>query len=40
MPAKMMAIAKDLGYSETAFLMESNTADFKLRYFTYYELVL
>ena len=34
MPAKMMAIAKDLGYSETAFLMESNTADFKLRYFT------
>ena len=29
-----MAIAKDLGYSETAFLMESNTADFKLRYFT------
>ena len=34
MPAKMMAIAKDLGYSETAFLMESNTADFKIRYFT------
>ena len=33
-PAKMMAIAKDLGYSETAFLMESNIADFKLRYFT------
>lgn len=34
MPAKMMATAKDLGYSETAFLMESNTADFKIRYFT------
>lgn len=34
MPAKMMAIAKDLGYSETAFLMESNTANFKIRYFT------
>lgn len=33
-PAKMMAIAKDLGYSETAFLMESNLADFKIRYFT------
>ena len=34
MPAKMMAIAKDLGYSETAFLMESDVADFKVRYFT------
>ena len=33
-PAKMMAIAKDLGYSETAFLMESDVADFKVRYFT------
>ena len=33
-PIKMMAIAKDLGYSETAFLMESNLADFKIRYFT------
>ena len=30
----MMAIAKGLGYSETAFLMESNLADFKIRYFT------
>ena len=34
MPAKMMAIAKDLGYSETAFLTESDVADFKVRYFT------
>lgn len=33
-PTKMMAIAKDLGYSETAFLMEPNLADFKIRYFT------
>ena len=33
-PLKMMAIAKELGYSETAFLMESNLADFKIRYFT------
>ena len=33
-PAKMMAIAKDLGYSETAFLMESNFVDFRIRYFT------
>ena len=33
-PAKMMAIAKDLGYSETAFLIKSNIADFKIRYFT------
>lgn len=33
-PEKMVAIAKDLGYSETAFLMESNLADFKIRYFT------
>lgn len=34
MSAKMMAIAKGLGYSETAFLMESDVADFKVRYFT------
>ena len=34
MPKKMIAIAKDLGYSETAFLMESDAADFKIRYFT------
>lgn len=30
----MAAIAKDLGYSETAFLIKSNVADFKIRYFT------
>ncbi|ENR6336707.1 PhzF family phenazine biosynthesis protein [Listeria monocytogenes] len=29
-----MAIAKQLGYAETAFLTESNCADFKLEYFT------
>ncbi|MBC1806233.1 PhzF family phenazine biosynthesis protein [Listeria sp. FSL L7-0993] len=29
-----MAIAKQLGYAETAFLTESNHADFKLEYFT------
>ncbi|MDE6149634.1 MAG: PhzF family phenazine biosynthesis protein [Ruminococcus sp.] len=33
-PVDMAVIAKDLGYSETAFLMESNIADFKIRYFT------
>lgn len=33
-PAEMTAIAKELGYSETAFVMPSDTADFKLRYFT------
>lgn len=33
-PADMAAIAKDLGYSETAFLIKSNVADFKIRYFT------
>ena len=33
-PADMVAIAKDLGYSETAFLIKSNVADFKIRYFT------
>ena len=34
MPANMMVIAQDLGYSETAFLTESDVADFKVRYFT------
>jgi len=34
MPADMAAIAKNLGYSETAFLIKSNIADFKIRYFT------
>ena len=34
MPANMMVIAKDLGYSETAFMTESDVADFKVRYFT------
>ncbi|EAE8347066.1 PhzF family phenazine biosynthesis protein [Listeria monocytogenes] len=29
-----MAIAKQLGYSETAFLTDSNFADYKLEYFT------
>ena len=33
-PADMAAIAKDLGDSETAFLIKSNVADFKIRYFT------
>ena len=33
-PADMAAIAKDLGYSETAFLIKSNVADLKIRYFT------
>ena len=33
-PADMAAIAKNLGYSETAFLIKSNVADFKIRYFT------
>jgi len=33
-PADMAAIAKNLGYSETAFLIKSNIADFKIRYFT------
>ncbi|ELO8893664.1 PhzF family phenazine biosynthesis protein [Listeria monocytogenes] len=32
--AQKMAIAKQLGYAETAFLTESNCADFKLEYFT------
>ncbi len=29
-----MAIAKELGYSETAFVTRSNVADFRLEYFT------
>lgn len=32
--AEMAAIANTLGYSETAFLINSNVADFKIRYFT------
>lgn len=28
------AIAKEMGYSETAFVLDSNKADFKLQYFT------
>ncbi|EKO5610993.1 PhzF family phenazine biosynthesis protein, partial [Listeria monocytogenes] len=32
--AQKMAIAKQLGYAETAFLTESNCADYKLEYFT------
>lgn len=31
---QMQAIAKDLGYSETAFVMKSYVADFKVRFFT------
>ncbi len=30
----MQAIAKEVGYSETAFVMPSETADFKVRFFT------
>jgi len=30
----MQSIAKDVGYSETAFILNSNKADFKIRYFT------
>lgn len=33
-PEKMAVIAKDLNYSETAFLMGSDIADLKIRYFT------
>lgn len=33
-PEQKMAIAKELGYSETAFVTESEVADFKLEYFT------
>jgi len=29
-----MAIAKELGYAETAFITESSEADFRLEYFT------
>ena len=32
--AQKIAIAKKLGYSETAFVTKSNIADFKLEYFT------
>ncbi len=32
--SKMLEIAKEIGYSETAFLMESKNADYKIRYFT------
>ncbi|MBC1463081.1 PhzF family phenazine biosynthesis protein [Listeria welshimeri] len=32
--AQKMAIAKQLGYAETAFLTESNCADYKLEYYT------
>ncbi len=30
----MLSIAKDVGYSETAFIMKSLNADFKVRFFT------
>lgn len=33
-PAEMIAAARELGYSETAFLMDSDIADFKIQYFT------
>ncbi len=32
--SQKMEIAKELGYSETAFLSDSNKADFQLQYFT------
>lgn len=32
--AEMAAAAKKLGYSETAFLLDSTAADFRIRYFT------
>jgi PhzF family phenazine biosynthesis protein len=32
--SEMQAIAHKVGYSETAFVMESNKADFKVRYFS------
>lgn len=32
--AEMARAAKNLGYSETAFLLDSNAADFRIRYFT------
>jgi PhzF family phenazine biosynthesis protein len=31
---QMIGIAKEVGYSETAFVMKSNQADFKVRFFT------
>ncbi|MBI9012204.1 MAG: PhzF family phenazine biosynthesis protein [Clostridiales bacterium] len=31
---KMLEIAKEVGYSETAFVSDSNIADFNIRYFT------
>ena len=31
---KMLEIAKEVGYSETAFVSDSNSADFNIRYFT------
>jgi len=31
---EMLIIAKEIGYSETAFVMKSNNADFKVRFFT------
>ena len=31
---QMQAIAKDLGYSETAFVMKSKVADYKVKFFT------
>lgn len=31
---KMLSIAKEVGYSETAFIMNSNKADYKIRFFT------
>ena len=33
---EMQSIAKELGYSETAFVLASNKADFKVRFFTPY----
>lgn len=33
-PEQKMKIAKELGYSETAFVSESGVADFELQYFT------
>ncbi|WP_026478761.1 PhzF family phenazine biosynthesis protein [Alkaliphilus transvaalensis] len=32
--SEMKQIAKDVGYSETAFVMKSNIADFRVRFFT------
>ncbi|WP_066501985.1 PhzF family phenazine biosynthesis protein [Abyssisolibacter fermentans] len=32
--SQMKMIAKEVGYSETAFVMKSNKADFKVRFFT------